>query len=112
MNATYTVNNGYLGHAELEAITAWVKEANAGVKTVLAIAGAPLVGLVFVIALPLAGVAMLAWLAVKALVRNAAALKNTALFIAAPFIGLAYVVAFPVVGVGALVYFGIKAARN
>jgi hypothetical protein len=112
MNATYTVNNGFLGHAAYEGFAAGAKEAGRNTKAVLAIVAAPLVGLAFVVALPIAGAALLAWLACKALARNAAALKSTALFLAAPLIGLAYVVAFPVAGVAALAYYGVRAARK
>lgn len=83
----------------------------------IAFAGvAPLIGLAYVLVLPFAGLAALAWLALRALARNCAgllrAVKNVTLFVAAPFIGLAYAIAFPFVGAGALVWAGIRAARK
>ena len=72
---------------------------------------APFIGLAFVLAAPIAGLAALAWLAAKALVaryptaaRNA---RNVALFVAAPFIGLAYAALFPVIGIGALAWIAV-----
>jgi len=77
---------------------------------------APLIGLAYVLALPFAGIAALAWLALRALGRNHAgivrAVKNVVLFLAAPFIGLAYAIAFPLVGAGALVWMAIRAVRK
>lgn len=83
-----------------------------GVRNIaLGIAG-PFIGLAFVLAAPIAGLAALAWLAAKALVarypaaaRNA---RNVALFVAAPFIGLAYAALFPVVGIGALAWIALN----
>ena len=76
--------------------------------------GAPFIGLGFVIGLPLIGVAALAWLAVRALLKHRAAiahvLKRVGLFAAAPFIGLAYAVALPFVGFGALVWLAVRRA--
>jgi hypothetical protein len=80
------------------------------------LAGGPLLGLAFVIALPVAGLTLAAWMAVKALARRwagaAAVLKRIALFAAAPFVGLAYLIAFPFVGIGALAYWAIRAGRK
>ena len=74
---------------------------------------APLIGLVFVLAFPLVGLAILAWIGARALARRAKPLarfaKNVALFVAAPFVGLAYAVAFPFVGMGVLVWRGTRA---
>jgi hypothetical protein len=85
-------------------------------KTVLMLAGAPLLGLVFVLALPVISVALTAYYGAKLIAARWAAIatyvKNVALFFAAPFIGLAYILALPVVGFGTLVYFGVKAARK
>jgi hypothetical protein len=108
MNATYTLHYGY---AELEALAARANALNAAAKTVALIVGAPLLGLVFVTALPLAGLATIGWMAVKALVRNAAVVKRIALFAAAPVIGLAYALAFPFVAVGALAYCAARAMK-
>jgi CheY-like chemotaxis protein len=77
---------------------------------------APFIGLFYVIALPVVGLAALLWLAGGALVqrrgRITAFVKNVALFAAAPFVGLAYVLAFPFVGLGMLTYWGVMALMN
>lgn len=85
-------------------------EESAWKSIALAIA-APFVGLAYVIAFPIIGLGMLAWMGAKALVpaKVARFLKNAALFFAAPFIGLAYTVAFPLIGLGLLAWMGAKA---
>jgi hypothetical protein len=74
---------------------------------------APLIGLIFIVAFPLAGLAMLAWTGARAIGRRAMPLgrfaKNVALFVAAPFVGLVYAIAFPFVGIGFLVWRGARA---
>ena len=117
MTATYTTcYSGYFGTIEVERLTAWTRELPLAAKTGLMLAGGPLLGLAFVIALPLAGLVLAAWLAAKALAGRwtgvARVAKRIALFAAAPFIGLAYLIAFPFVGLGALAYYGIRAARR
>jgi len=73
----------------------------------------PLIGLVFVVAFPLVGLAVLGWIGARALATRAKPLalfaKNVALFVAAPFVGLVYAVAFPFVGIGFLVWRGARA---
>jgi len=73
----------------------------------------PFIGLAFIVAFPLAGLAMLAWMGVRAVARRAKPLghfaKNVALFVAAPFVGLVYAVAFPFVGIGVLAWRGTRA---
>jgi hypothetical protein len=85
-------------------------------KTVLMLAGAPLLGLVFVLALPIVSVALTAYYTTKLIGARWAGIaryvKNIALFFASPFVGLAYIIALPFVGFGTLVYFGVKAARK
>lgn len=85
--------------------------ARAAGKAVLILA-APFIGLAFVVALPFAGIAALAWIGLKAFAarcpRAARTLRNVALFAAAPFVGLAYAVALPFVGVGAIAYLALK----
>lgn len=84
-------------------------------KNVALFFAAPFIALAYVTIGPIVGLAVLAWMGAKALVRNGAMgktaryAKNVALFLAAPFIGLAYIIAFPVVGLGALVWMGAKA---
>jgi hypothetical protein len=88
----------------------------AGTKAVLMVAGAPLLGLAFVLALPLVSVALTAYYGAKLIAARWAAIarhvKNVALFFASPFIGLAYIIALPFAGLGAAVYFAVKAARK
>ena len=88
----------------------------AATKTVVMLAGAPLLGLAFVLAVPVMCVALTAYYAVKMMAARWAHIaryaKNVALFFAAPFVALAYIIALPFVGVGALVYYGVKAARK
>lgn len=58
----------------------------------------PLLGLAYVVIAPFAGLALVAGLVGKTIMRHAAKLRDIALFFAAPFIGLAYIVFLPVVG--------------
>jgi hypothetical protein len=70
-------------------------------RTIAVLALAPVLGLVFIIAAPLAGLTALVWTALQALIHSPKALRtlrNVALFFAAPFIGLVYVVLMPVGG--------------
>ena len=100
----------------LEKIAVATKEFPIAAKTAVMLVGGPLIGLAFVIALPLVGVTLIAYYGAKLIAARWAGIaryvKNVALFLAAPFIGLAYMVAFPFIGLGALVYFGVKAARR
>jgi len=85
-------------------------------KTAVMLAGAPLLGLMFVLALPLVSVALTAYYGAKLMAANCATIakhvKNLSLFFASPFIGLAYIIALPIVGLGTLAYLGVKAARK
>jgi hypothetical protein len=114
MNATYTIRYEYPRAAAR--IAAWTKEIAAVAVTALMLMAAPLMGLAFIIALPVAGLAVLAWVAMKALARHrgpiAAVAKRLALFFLAPFVGLAYLIAFPFVAMGMLAYYGVRAARG
>jgi hypothetical protein len=116
MNATLTTCYGYPATPALETIAAWTAEANHAARALLMLVGAPLIGLAFVVLFPLAGLALLAWMAAKALARRRAAIggvvKRIGLFAAAPFVGLVYIAAFPLVGLGALAYYGVRAARK
>ena len=81
---------------------------------------APLLGLLYVLVLPFAGLAALVampfWYGARALARGngraATWLRNVALFVAAPVIGLVYVVALPFVGIGMLAWMGVKAVTD
>lgn len=88
----------------------------AATKTVVMLVAGPLLGLAFVLALPVVSVFLTAyyggWLLATRWAAGAKFAKNVALFFAAPFVGLAYIIAMPFVGLGAAVYFGVKAARK
>jgi CheY-like chemotaxis protein len=85
------------------------------IRNVALFLAAPFIGLVYALALPLVGLAALAWIGGKALLQTEAAkkaptfLKNVALLIAAPFIGLAYAVSLPFVGMAFLAWTAGKA---
>ena len=120
MTATLTMNTPELALEALEAaiakFNAATGEMTLATKTVLMLAGGPLIGLAFVIALPVICATLTAYYGCKLAAARWAGItryiKNVALFLAAPFVGLAYIIAFPFVGIGALVYFGMKAARR
>lgn len=96
---------------EEELVEQGVKVKETDVLQFLALAiAAPFIGLAFIMALPVLGLAGLAYFSYKALMSTRA--KNIVLFLASPFIGLAYVVAMPIVGIGAGLYFGMKAVTK
>jgi CheY-like chemotaxis protein len=84
-------------------------------KNIALFMAAPFIGLAYALLLPLVGLAMLAWIGGKALLKTKAArqapnfLKNVALFVAAPFIGLVYAIALPFVGIVMIATVGVKA---
>ena len=102
MNTTLTLPKTYRVEARAET-TANTWHA---VRNIALLAAAPLIGLVYVVAFPFVGLAMLAWLGFRAL---PARLRNIILFFAAPFVGLAYALAFPVVGLGMVAWIGARA---
>ena len=114
MNATYTIRYTHTGAVRYEKAAGWTREIAGVLNTALLIMTAPLLGLAFVIALPLAGLAVLAWMFVKAAARRratvAAVMKRTALFFAAPFVGLVYFVTFPFVAAVMLLYYAVRKA--
>ena len=69
---------------------------------------APFVGLVYLLAFPVIGLGMLAWIAAKAIMKSNTA-RPVALVIAAPVIALAFVTVGPIVALGALAATGAKA---
>jgi len=85
------------------------------VKNVALFLAAPFIGLVYVIALPIVGLAVMVMLAGRAAAKfNAVkvagrAAKTVAMAIGAPFAGLAFVVFFPVIGLAGLLWVGGKA---
>jgi hypothetical protein len=115
MNAAYTMTRQPAA-AEVEAFEAQAHKLAGAAKTTLMLAAAPLLGLAFVVAAPIAGLAAIAWMLVKTMVSNRAAIgervKRIALFFAAPFAALFYITCFPFVALGMLVYHGIRAARS
>lgn len=115
-----TMNAPELALASMEAAAEKFNTATehltAATKTVVMVAGAPLLGLALALALPIISVALTAYYSAKMIAANrteiARHVKNVTLFFASPFIGLAYIVALPLVGVGTLAYLGVKAARK
>jgi len=69
---------------------------------------APFVGLAYLIAFPVIGFGMLAWVAAKAVMKSEKA-RPVAMVIAAPAIAFVFVTVGPVVAMGALAATGIKA---
>lgn len=97
-------------------------EARGGVvtalKNVALFLAAPFIGLAYIVAMPLVGLGMLAWMGGKALMKYDVArklahgAKTAGMFIAAPFIGLAYIVVVPVAALGVLAWMGAKSLIN
>ena len=120
MSTTLTMQAPELALQALEAVAAKLNTATEqmtlATRLVLMTVGAPLVGLAFVLALPVICVALTAYygcmLAAARWAAIAGYVRNVALFLAAPFIGLAYLLALPFVGLGTLAYLGVKAARS
>ena len=83
-------------------------KAESKVKNVALFFAAPFLGLAYLLAFPVIGLGMLAWIGGKAVMKNDK-LRLIALLIAAPFITLAFVTIGPLVGLGALVWIGGKA---
>ena len=77
-------------------------------KNIALFFAAPFIGLAYLLAFPIVGLGMLAWMAGKAMMKNDK-VRPIALLIAAPFITLAFVTIGPVVGLGALLWIGGKA---
>ena len=75
----------------------------------------PFIGLAYALALPLVGVAMLAWQGAKAFNQSAAAkaaVRSVAMLAVAPFIGLAFALLLPLVGLVMLAWTGAPALWN
>ena len=117
---TLTMNTPELALAAIEAAAEKFNTATEhltlGTKTVLMLVAGPLLGLAFVIALPIVSVILTAYYGAKLAAAHWAPIaryvKNVVLFFAAPFVGLAYIIALPFVGAGTLVYLAVKAARK
>jgi hypothetical protein len=78
------------------------------VKNVALFFAAPFIGLVYLLAFPFVGFALLLWIAAKAAMNNDK-VRPIALALAAPFIALAFVTLGPIVGLGALAWTGAGA---
>jgi hypothetical protein len=78
------------------------------------LAAAPWIGLAFAVLAPLAGLAVLAGMALKLIGQRLMTrqalnfVKNAALFFAAPFIGLAYILLLPLAGLVTLAWVGLR----
>jgi CheY-like chemotaxis protein len=93
-------------HAEAAApaVAAAVVTTESKVKNVALFFSAPFIGLAYLLAFPVIGLGMLAWIAGKAVMKNDTA-RPIACLIAAPFITLAFVTIGPIVGLAALAWF-------
>jgi hypothetical protein len=80
-------------------------------KNVALFLAAPFIGLAYLLAFPVIGFALLAWVAARAVMDNDKA-RPVALALAAPFIGLAFVTAGPVLGLVALAWHGGRAVMK
>jgi hypothetical protein len=89
------------------AVVAEVKSQGAA-KNIALFLAAPVIGLLYLIAMPFVALAALAWVAGKALAAKFPAIRTAALVIAAPFIGLAFIVTAPFLGLGALAWVGTR----
>lgn len=104
-------------HFEEEIFAAEVAPEKAGnaLKNIALFLASPFIGLAYIVAFPLVGLAAVAVLAARVAgkyeaVRMAARfVKRVTLVVAAPFVGLAYVLAFPFVGLAALAWMGGRA---
>lgn len=75
-------------------------------KRIALFLAAPFIGLAYLLAMPLVGVGLLAWIAVKALAARIPVVNTVALAVAAPCIGLVCIITAPFVGLGALACVG------
>ena len=116
-NTLHTAGQMPVQFAELLPTPAATAAAATTVKNMALFLAAPFIGLVYAMALPFVGLAMLAVIGGKALVKAPAALqalvaaKEIAFFLAAPFIGLVYAVTLPLVGIALIAGAGYKAYR-
>jgi hypothetical protein len=87
-------------------------------RNVALFAAAPFIGLVYAVALPIVGLAMLLWMGGRAIAQAPAtytafaAIRNVALFVTAPLIGLVYAVALPLVGLVMIARIAYQAYRT
>jgi CheY-like chemotaxis protein len=87
-------------------------------KNVALFFAAPFIGLAYMLAFPLVGLGMLAWMGAQSMMKYpavkkfAAGFKTAGMIIAAPLIGLFFILTLPLVGLVMLVWTGAKAARK
>ena len=99
--------------------TAAPEAASSAFKNILLFFAAPFLGLAYIIALPVVGLAVVAVLLARLaaarfpVIRHAAlVLRNIALTVAAPLVGLLYVAFFPFIGLAALAWLGTRAVTG
>jgi len=99
--------------------TAAPEAAGSAFKNILLFFAAPFLGLAYIIALPVVGLAVVAVLLARLaaarfpVIRHAAlVLRTVALTVAAPLVGLVYVVFFPFIGLAALAWLGTRAVAG
>ena len=80
-------------------------------KNVALFFAAPFIGLTYLLAFPVVGLALVVWIAVKAAMKNEKA-RPIALAIAAPFMAIAFVTVGPIVALAALARIGAGALLN
>lgn len=102
-----------VAHALEDVVEAPAEEAPAEAKgsrakNVLLFLAAPFIGLAYLLAFPIVGMGLVAWIAGKAIMKNDK-LRPIAMVIAAPIITVAFVTLGPIVGLGALAWIGGKA---
>lgn len=101
----------YRAHAAKTATKTAAKGKATWVKRAINVAlffAAPFIGLVYLLAFPVIGLALLLWIGYKAVMENKKT-RPIAIAIAAPVIALAFVTVGPFVGLGALAWAGGKA---
>ncbi len=98
------VNRGYAAKTAVKGKATWIKR----VINVALFFAAPFIGLVYLLAFPVIGLALLIWIGCKAAMKNDK-VRPAALAVAAPFIALAFLTVGPFVGLGALAWAGGKA---
>ena len=114
---------GAIAQPAAEPAQSGAKNVGRFLKNVALFFAAPFVGLAYILAFPVVGLGMLAWMAIQAQKKKSeeaamlqpkapakpSVLRTTAMIIAAPFIGLAYIIIGPIVGLGMLLWFGFQA---
>jgi len=95
-----------------------LKTSGSAWKIVGSIAAAPFIGLAYILAIPLVGLGMLAWISGKALMKygavrkTAIVMKNVGMLIVGPLVGLAFILFMPLVGAAMLAWIGGRALLN